>query len=268
MLKTTLLLFGLLVCPVFSWALRIVSLVPSNTEIVEALGAGEEIVGVTIFDETKPGRKVIGDFLNPSMELIVSLKPDVILGGNWENVKTVPELRRMGYRVIEVAVPQRLSDIDVAIRQVADAIGQPKAAEPVIRSMKTRIDQIAKRGRALPRRFSTFIEIDTGLWTVSANDFISEAVLLCGGDNIFAELKAIAGQVSSESVVARKPELIIAFSMPKSVIAKRPGWASLPAVRQGRILDDIPHTLTHPSPRIVEGMEALISRMESLEPKR
>ena len=91
--------------------MRIVSLLPSNTEILDALGAGSEVVGVTPHDTPNPlfpNRANVGDLLHPNIERIVALKPDLIVAGTWHSSRAVPRLQSMGYNVIEVPLPHSM----------------------------------------------------------------------------------------------------------------------------------------------------------------
>src|SRR5688572_14252902 len=127
-----LLMFAVFLClllpsPGVTGVSRIVSLLPSNTEILESLGVGSAIVGVTIFDRDEPGRARVGDLVHPHMEKIVSLKPDLVVAGQWKDSRVVPRLRSMGYRVIEVPNPDSLEALYASITQVAKEIERPNA---------------------------------------------------------------------------------------------------------------------------------------------
>ncbi len=244
-------------------AARIVSLLPSNTEIIESLGDGSEIVGVTEFEkDTLPGtrRVVIGDFVNPSIEKIVSLKPDLIVAGAWESSRTVPELRRLGYRMVEVHNPRSIADLYQTVRQLAAATGRAEQGKRVISLLAQRRKDLQSRRPNQPLK--TYIEIDRPQWTVGGIDFLSEALADAGAFNIFSDLQKEAGQVSSEVVIERNPDLIITLADKKEDILRRPGWGNIAAVRHGWIIDDIdPNRLTRPSPRLWDGIEQIEQRI-------
>jgi iron complex transport system substrate-binding protein len=256
----TLLLFSAL--PV--WALRVVSLLPSNTEIIEALGAGDEIVGVTLFDRdyAVKGRASVGDFLNPSLEAIVGLKPDVIVAGAASSSRTVPRLQAMGYRIVEIANPRSVEEIYGSIRRLAEALGRPESAEPVIARLQAGFDRLRqeRQGR-VPLR--GYIEIDLPFWTVGSGEFLSDALRRIGLENIFSDLKSRAGQVSAEVILRRNPQVILSFVAKKETIVRRPGWGAVEAVRAGHIIDDVSDDLlTRPSPRLLEGIQAVSERLK------
>ncbi len=266
-LLATFLFFVLFALP--AHARRIISLLPSNTEILESVGAGEEIVGVTRFDDLlKKSTAVtsIGDFIHPNVEKIVSLKPDLIVAGFWTSSHIVPQLKKMGYPVLEVRPPRSLDEIYQSIRVLSEAAGRPGAAEPVIRDMKSRLEKVRQRSARLPRRLKTYIEIDRPYWTIGTPDYLSEALAIAGADNVFSNLKRQAAQVSAEIILERQPELIIAFKAKRAEIRARPGWDTLPAVKSGYVMDDLPeNALTRSSPPLVQGIEILIERLEKLE---
>jgi iron complex transport system substrate-binding protein len=145
-------------------------------------------------------------------------------------------------------------------------VGREAAAKRVIDDMQRRLTRVQERSRRLARRLRTYIEIDRPYWTVSSHDFLSQAFALAGADNIFPDLKQQAVQVSPEVIVQRNPELIVSFDAKRPEIQGRAGWESTSAVRTGFIIDDLAQeNLTHPSPQLVVGVEALITRIESLE---
>lgn len=250
-------------------AKRIISLLPSNTEILQAVGAGPEIVGVTRFDELLTQTTAvasIGDFIHPNVEKIVELKPDLIVAGYWTSSHIVPHFKKMGYTVLEVRPPKSLEEIYASIRVLAQAADRPHAAEPVIQNMKDRLEKVRQRAKHLPRRLKTYIEVDRPYWTIGTPDYLSEALALAGADNIFSDLKRQAAQVSPEVILERQPDLIIAFKAKRTEIAARPGWQTLPAVKSGLVLDDLPeNALSRSSPPLVQGIEIFIERLEKLE---
>lgn len=249
-------------------ALRIISLLPSNTETLEALGAEDQIVAVTRYDRPNPkfpNRAIIGDLINPNLELMVSLHPELVVGGDWASSRIMPQLRARGYRLIEVKNPISFEEIYESIRILARAIEQPQKGEAIIHQMKGRLADIEKETHRLSHRFRTYIEIDRPLWTVGGRDFLSEAVTLAGGDNIFHDLTKPAAQVSSETIVKRNPDLIILLDAKREELRRRPGWNHIQAVKTGFIIDDLSTgTLSHPSPEIVKAIEELALRIQRL----
>jgi iron complex transport system substrate-binding protein len=259
-------LVGLLGSP--SWALRIVSLLPSNTEVIEALGAGDEVVGVTRFDgllKRNPKVGDIGDFMHPNMEKIVSLKPDLIVAGYWTSSHIVPRLTQMGYKVVQIRSPQSIGEIYQSIEELAKVIGRPKAAQPIIEKMKAQFEAVRRRGDLLPKRLKIYIEIDSPYWTIGGKDYLNEAFALAGVDNIFADLPRPSGQVSPEMIVERNPDVILVFYSTRDEVLSREGWGQVDAIRKGFVIDDFPQDgLSRPSPALASTINEFVGRMEKL----
>lgn len=259
-----------LVAVIFLWALpleaaRIVSLLPSNTEILDALGAGDEIVGITRFDRVVAGRHVIGDFFQPNLETIASLSPDLIVAGLSASNRSTQRLRKMGYRVVEIRNPRSLDELYESIRELGRVVQRPDEAERVVREMKVRLEAVRVKSSKFPRRLRTYLEIDSPFWAIGGKDFLAEAIGYAGLDNIFSDLQRPSAQVSPEVVVQRNPELIIVFDTPANHVARRPGWSSITAVKKGWILDRLDRdALARPSPQLVTGIEALVNEVEAL----
>lgn len=241
--------------------LRIVSLMPSNTEVVFDLGAGSDLVGVTTFCDYPPEAAAIdkiGDFIHPNIEKILSLKPDVVLAGQWSTSTVAARLRKLGLKVVEVRLPATLEEIYGTIHDVAREIGREDEAEKIVADLKARVERIAKASQGRGRKPRAFIHIDEPNWTVSKRSFISDAIERCGLVNVFRDLPAAGAQVSLEAVIVRDPEVLIFSRQMNAALLSQPGWKRVNAVRNGRILSDIEHDcLNRPTPRIVLGMERI-----------
>jgi iron complex transport system substrate-binding protein len=249
---------------------RVVSLLPSNTEILESLGAGGEIVGTTRYDailKREPRIKNVGDFMQPNMETIVSLRPDLIVAGLWTSSHVVPRLRAMGIQVLEVRNPRSLDELYQTIRDLAHAVKRDGAAGPVIADMKQRLENVQKnvRGRT---PVSVYVEIDQPYWTLGGHDFLTEALALAGAENVFADMDRPSAPVSPETIIRRNPEVIISFQASRQAISQRPGWSSIRAVRNHHVIDDLSQDrLSRPSPQLVEGIEALAAKIAEVRPR-
>lgn len=247
---------------------RIISLMPSNTEILFDLGAGDSVVGVTSYcdyPEAAKQKEKVGDFIHPNFEKIVSLKPDLVVAGLWKSTHIVPRLRKSGVKVIEIDLPANLNDIYKSINQIAEAVDKVKEGQALVADLKTRVDKITKEMSKLSPRPSIYVEIDPPNWTISGLSFITDAVERCGTRNIFKDLPASGVQVSWESIVHKNPDLILVFGARKKEVAARPGWHKISAVKNNTVIDDIgQNMLNRPTPRIVVGMERLAERIRLL----
>ena len=234
------------------------------------LGAGDSIVGVTVYDRpVLPGRTVVGDFVNPSIEKIVSLKPDLVLAGAWENSRVVPELKRLGMTVVEVRNPTSLTELYATIKQVAEAVGKKDKACVVISDMRIHLETLHARAPQPP--LSLYIEIDAPLWTLAGHDFLSEALCGIGLCSMLSNSTHAASQVSAETIIERNPDVIISLDATKAEIEHRPGWDRIRAVERGWIIDrnDVnPDRLSRPSPRLVEGLTQVAAQLDHFRSAR
>ena len=225
---------------------RIVSLAPSLTEIVFELGAGGQLVGVTTYCTFPPEaheKEKIGDFINPNLERIVSLEPELVLAERWTSSKTVSRLRELGLHVLETPTPKSFQEICLVIREVGEALGQPVRSRALIESMQDRVRAIEERSKRFSRRPTLYVEIDLPSWTVGRDSFISEAISLCGARNIFEDIRRPALQASKETIIKRNPEMILSFTASASQIRQRPGWSRIRAVRDGNVIDNLNRNL-------------------------
>lgn len=257
--------FLLLASPAF--ALRIVSLMPSNTEIVEALGAGDELVGVSSYDRIPAGssRVNVGDLLNPQWEILVSLHPDLVLAGHWASSPAAARLKALHIPMVEVAHPQSMEALYDSIRQIAQAIHRPSAdAERVIAGMQKRFAALAKAHAGRPTH-SVYIEIDPPTWTIGAKDYLDDGFTALGLTNVFRNVPRLSAEVSAESILEKNPEVIIVLQDRAAAVARRPGWSGIRAVQNHWIIDDInANDLARPSPRLLDGLEQLDRRLHAL----
>jgi len=244
---------------------RIVSLAPNLTEILFELGVGEQVVGVTkYFSDSSQGqqKEEIGDFFNPNLEKIVSLKPTLVIAEHWPSSRTVPRLKEFGLPVLETISPTSLEEIYQIIREVGKVVDRSQPAETLIQSMKKRLRVVKERAVQLSDRPSVYIEVDLPTWTIGKRSFITEAFHLCGARNLFDDVEKRALQASKETIIARNPDIILTYTVSASLISQRPGWDQIKAVQNGRILDDFDRALlSHGNHRLIEGMEKFQGRI-------
>lgn len=258
-------------------ARRVVSLMPSYTEIIFALGAGGELVGVTNFCDRPPeAAKIekVGDYLRPNAEKIYSLKPDVVFTGRWKGSALAARLSALGLKVVEIPAEEKVADIARSARLIAAALGRKKEGEKLASHFLARprpfgdtsLDYTAEprdiilgpgpKGRGRP--ISVYLEADEGLWTVGALSFLSDAVELAGGKNIFSAEKKDYFQTSWEEIVTRDPDAIVLLSSSKEELLKRPMAAGLKAVRGGRVITSLNrNAFTRPAPGILGEIKKL-----------
>ena len=240
---------------------RIVSLAPSVTETLFALGLDSRIVGVTSFCDYPPEAKTkesVGDTQKPSLEKIVALKPDLVI------ISTASQLEQSVRRLEQLRIPVYISnprDLEgmiVSIDRIGEIAGVPDRAAEVTRQLRSRIEAVRTRiaGRAQPRVF--LILGCEPLITAGAPSFITDLIARAGGRSISADEAGDYPQFSLETAVAREPEVIFLQAGNEALPAR---LSQTPAAREGRVykLDDA--LLLRPGPRIVDGLEEMAARL-------
>lgn len=247
---------------------RIISLLPSNTEILFAVGAGDQVVGVTSYCTYPPQattREQVGGITNKSLSLesIVALEPDLVLASGSQD-EIIPLLEQSGL-VVMALKPATLDDIYANIDLVGRVTGHLEQATALTADMRRRVEAVRAKVAAIPdsRQPAVFYEVwDDPLMTAGPNTFIGQMVDIAGGHSIFADIKEDWPQVSAEVIVERNPEVIIGPSSHGSAliaekIATRPGWANIKAVQNNRIYLLDSDMVSRPGPRVVDVLEEI-----------
>jgi len=225
------------------------------TEILFALNARENLVGVTTFcdypEQTKDIYKV-GDFSNPSMERIVGLKPDLVIVNLPEQMRIKRQLDKLQIKVF-VSSPLSLDDMYNEIAEIGRIVEKESVAESLISTMKMTIRPSGDNDE----KKRVYIELSSRpIVTIGAQTFLNELLDWAGGVNIFSDLNKDYPVVSQEQIIKRNPEIIILLH--PDDIKERLGWKDLEAVRNKKIYRDINQDhLMRPGPRLVEGFKAL-----------
>ncbi len=249
---------------------RIVSLIPAVTEMLFAVGAGDRVVGVSSFDRFPPEVERIprvGALLDPDVERILSLRPDLVAVYK-SQTDLLAQLARAQVPTF-VYAHAGLGDVSATLREVGARVGAADRAGTVAAGIEQRIEAIRKRYAGGPRP-KTLVVITRdalalrGIYASGGIGFIHDMLMAAGGDNVFGDTTRQAVQATSELVLARAPEVILelrAEPMDQPTEQKeRRVWealASVPAVRNRRvhIIAD-PRTVI-PGPRVADGVEVL-----------
>lgn len=238
-------------------AKRVISLMPSYTEIIFELGAGPELAGVSSFCDWPPGAREIervGDYLRPNLEKVYSLKPDIVFAGTWRGLSVAQDLRNAGIKVVELPEELRVADIYRTIDLIAAELGRKKEAAVLIRKMKAGLKS-APPGSIRP---SVYLEVDEGGWTAGKRSFLSDAIDKAGGRNIFAGEDNGYFQASWEAVVKKNPAAVILLSGSASDFVRRPMAAGLKAVKAGRVFTGLDRdAFSRPGPRLAGELRKL-----------
>lgn len=247
---------------------RIVSLGPSNTEILYALGAGQRVLGVDEYSDYPPEVKIkpkLGaPFPSFNMESILALNPDLVV--SVPLVQFNEQMRSHGIPVV-VLDPRDLEEILTTILLMGDAIGAENEALTLVGDLNHRIEAV-RVGTKSSEKVRVFYELDatdsTRPYTVGPGSFVEDLITLAGGWNVSSETAAAYPQVGLEFVVAMDPQVILlgdAFApynpQTPEMVRGRPGWGVITAVREGSIIPIDGDLTTRPGPRIVDGLEAI-----------
>jgi cobalamin transport system substrate-binding protein len=242
---------------------RVVSLAPSVTETLFALGFGDRLVGVTTScDYPAEARKIpkIGGFMSPSLETIVAKRPGIVIGvSSATDPAKAREMKRLGLEVTLISLAS-VNDILSSIKSIARSLGSPQAGEKLVRKITLQMDQVKERVAPAPRRSTLLLVGLRPLIAVGGKNFIDELITLAGGQNIAGDAPQPWLNLPDEYVVAKAPQVIIEAGMgsERDQIAKH--WAdlkSIPAVQQGRVYRYPSDKILRPGPRIGEGLDEI-----------
>jgi iron complex transport system substrate-binding protein len=248
---------------------RIVSLSPGLTEITFALGHGGDLVAVDSYSDYPPEAKDVqprlNTYPNPSVETIVSLQPDVVLSLA-DSDDSIAQMRAQGIPVLKV-LPRDFDAAVELIRTLGRLYGSPDAGEAVATDMLTRRDAVVAAVADAPRP-RVYEELDASEpdkpFVAGPNGFYGQLIDLAGGINVFGDLPGDVGQTGAESIVQRDPEVIILTDgdlpfnpQTPEMVAARPGWNTITAVRNGAVYAVPADLYSTPGPRLVQGLEDL-----------
>ncbi len=247
---------------------RIISVVPAATEMLFATGAGPRVVAVSSFDEFPPEvarLPRVGALLDPDLERILTLKPDLVIVYASQH-DLIEQLRRAGIGVFEYR-HGTLADVLATIRELGTRTGVAGEAAALAKRIERRLDAIRDRvrNRPRPRTLVVFGREPLTLRNLSVNGgigFMHDLVDIAGGEDVFGDVKRESVQASTETVLARAPEVIIELraNAPSDIPRERRVWAtlaSLPAVRHGRVEFLVGDEMVVPGPRIADAAERL-----------
>ncbi|ALP52890.1 ABC transporter substrate-binding protein [Candidatus Tenderia electrophaga] len=255
-------------------AQRIVSLAPHNTELLFAAGAGERIVGAVSYSDYPPAANDIpriGGYKSVDLEAILALQPDLVVGwvsGN--NSANLDKLRDLGLPLY-LSEPRRLGDVADNIRRLGKLAGTATVADRAAAAFQTRVAELRRRHADQPP-LSVFYETwNQPLMTINGDHLISQVIALCGGRNVFADLKTLSTHINTEAVLKRNPQVIVASGMGE----ERPEWLDdwrqwpqLSAVKHERLFFIPPELLQRATPRVLDGAEQLCRFLQQARQQR
>ncbi|MGB9750564.1 MAG: helical backbone metal receptor [Caldisericia bacterium] len=242
---------------------RIISLAPSNTEILFSLGLNKEIIGVTEYcdypDDAKKKEK-IGGFSNPNLEKIYTLKPDFVFGIRGNPKDTLINLKKLNINVLAFD-PKNVDELFDLILKIGKLVDKREEANNLVSGMKEKKDLIIKKSESLKKK-KVYLEIwNNPYMSVGENTYLNNLIEEVGGINIAKKAKGDWPILSQESIITENPEVIIIAYMGQNIeeILNRPGWENIDAVKNKRIYYINPDLIFRLGPRIIDGMEELFN---------
>jgi iron complex transport system substrate-binding protein len=237
---------------------RIISLAPSNTEILFALGLGDRVVGVTMYCDYPPeaqDKEKVGDYYGPDIEKIIALQPDLVLATDFHRFDLIPALEQQGVAVFAVA-PQTLDDVLESIQKIGQIADKEAEALELVDRMTSKIEEIEEQTKELeekPRVF--YMTWQDPMWTVGRATWIDDLINISGGVNIFSQYFESGAMVEIEWVILLNPEIIITSEWSYEWALNATELASTNASQTGRIYTFDDDLAQRPGPRLVEGLE-------------
>jgi cobalamin transport system substrate-binding protein len=247
---------------------HVVSLAPSNTEILFAIGAGSQVVGRDELSDFPDAAKNVTDigstFDALNTEQIVSLKPDLVLAAEINTPEQVKQLEGLGLTVYYLKNPLTLEEMYGNLEIVAQLTGHEQEAATLIESLKKRVAAVDEKIAPISSRPNVFYELDgtdpAKPYTAGKGTFITQLIDRAGGHNIASDLDGYP-QMSLEQVVTADPAFIILgdarYGVTPESITQRPGWADLIAVKNGQVVPFNDDLVSRPGPRLVDALEEL-----------
>jgi iron complex transport system substrate-binding protein len=251
-------------------AQKIVSIAPSNTEILFALGAGNQVIGRDAFSDYPTDAQSLpdvgGGWGELNTELLVSLQPDLVLAAQINTAEQVKTLEDLGLTVYYLANPTDMDGLYANLEEVARLTGRRAEAETLIADLQTRVAAVEEVIAPLSYRPLVFYELDStdpnAPWTSGPGTFIDLLIGMAGGFNLGSELEGEWVQVSVEELIAKDPAFILLGDsvwggVTPDAVAARPGWEGLAAVANGQVYPFDDNLVSRPGPRLVDGLEEL-----------
>ncbi len=238
---------------------RVVSLAPSVTEIVYAAGAGDRLVGVTTFcNYPAQAAEVakVGDTLNPNMETIVALKPDLVLVSTASQIEAFTKTLSDNGIAVYVTNPTTLEAVIQTVRKFGEILVTSNVADAGAVDLKRRVGDVWAKLQ-LEAKVKVFVQVSKEpLFTIGRDSFLNEPIAKAGGVSVTADVETAFPKLSKETASALNPEVII---LSESDDNREPNevFASSPAVKNGRVYKISADLLSRPGPRLVDAYEQI-----------
>ena len=244
---------------------RIVSLIPSNTEVAYALGLGDKIVGRSDFDnypkEVEKVEKIGG--LDFNVEKVISLKPDLVLAhaSQMSSKDGFKQLEDAGIQVLTVNDAASFKDVYKSIHMIGEATGVKEASTKLVDEMKSKLNDIKKQAESISKdkQKTVFVEVSGApeIYTTGKQTFMDEMLSVIHAKNAAGDQTGWV-QMTEESIIKRNPDAIVTIDGASLAdLKKRDGWKAIKAVKEKQVFQLNTDLASRPGPRLVEGVEAL-----------
>lgn len=249
-------------------AQAIISLAPSNTELLFAVGAGDQVIAREDFSnypEAVLELPSIGNTQEQNLEEIVRLQPDLVLAADVNAPEHIKAIENLGITVFSLANPSDLEGLYENMRIVAKLTGHEAETEIWIENARQRVTTIMETLQQAETTPTVFYELDstdpTKPWTSGAGTFIDTLITMAGGQNIASGMNTAWAQFSQEELILQDPQIILLgdamWGITPEMVSERPGWEQLTAVVENRVLPFNDDLVSRPGPRLIDGLEAL-----------
>ena len=246
--------------------IRVVSLAPSLTETVCALGRADALVGRTSVDNYPPEVKkipIVGNFGIPSLEKLITVKPTLVIAADFKDPAIIQTLEGMNIKVMTLPTDS-ISDYLNAVAKLGKLLDCQKEADKEIARIKKGLKDFKRQADRTPKnkRPRVFMEIwNDPIMTVGNNSFLNDFIAYAGGENIAQNQDKAYFNCSEEWIITSAPQVIICPSMGQGLIAeleKKTGWSNIPAVKEKRIYANLNQDIIFRlGPRLLEGIESI-----------
>lgn len=251
-------------------AVRIVSLAPSNTEMLFAVGAGSQVVGRDTFSDYPAEALTVtdigGGFGALDTETILASTPDLVLAGELTPAEQIQALEDQGLTVFVLGNPVQLAEMYESLRTVARITGHIKETESLIVSLEARVIAVEQKLAGVTERPLVLYELDgtdpNAPWVPGPGTFVDTLLTMAGANSMSSSLDGAWVQVSLETIIEQDPEIILLGDatwggVTVEMVAARGGWDALTAVQHANVFPFDDNLVSRPGPRLVDGLEAL-----------
>jgi iron complex transport system substrate-binding protein len=250
---------------------RIISLAPSNTEMLYALGLEDRLIGVTTYcnyPEAVKDKPKVSEYSNVDIEKIVSLQPDLILADSIHKDTVIPALEKLNIPVLAI-IPENLDKILSDIELIGKITGESKVAETLVSSLQTRVQAVNEKIQTAeikdrPRAF--FLTWHDPLWTAGSETLINDLMTRAGGINIASDLTGHS-QIALETVIERNPQIIFVLTSmgdqntSLNYIKSEPRFQATDALKNNRVFSLDSDIFGRTTPRTIDGLEQMANLM-------